>query len=62
MLGLLARNWCLFAIRGIAAIAFGVLAFIGPLPTAFILALLFGLFVAVRPGAAGRHARAGTAA
>lgn len=47
MLDLLARNWWLFAIRGLAAIAFGILAFIWPLSTAVVLALLFGAYALV---------------
>jgi len=47
MLGLVARDWWVFAIRGIAAIVFGVLAFIWPETTLTVLVLLFGAYVLV---------------
>jgi uncharacterized membrane protein HdeD (DUF308 family) len=47
MLGLVARDWWVFAIRGIAAIAFGILAFIWPGTTLSVLVLLFGAYVLV---------------
>jgi uncharacterized membrane protein HdeD (DUF308 family) len=47
MLGLVARDWWVFAIRGIAALVFGVLAFIWPETTLTVLVLLFGAYVLV---------------
>jgi uncharacterized membrane protein HdeD (DUF308 family) len=47
MLGLVARDWWVFALRGIAAIAFGVLAFIWPERTLAVLVILFGAYVLV---------------
>jgi uncharacterized membrane protein HdeD (DUF308 family) len=47
MLGLVARDWWAFAIRGVAAIAFGVLAFIWPEATLSVLVLLFGAYVLI---------------
>jgi uncharacterized membrane protein HdeD (DUF308 family) len=47
MLGLVARDWWVFAIRGIAALVFGVLAFIGPETTLTVLVILFGAYVLV---------------
>ena len=47
MLGLVARDWWVFAIRGIAAIAFGVLAFFWPETTLTVLVFLFGGYVLV---------------
>lgn len=47
MLGLVARDWWVFAIRGIAAIAFGILAFIWPETTLTVLVFLFGAYVLV---------------
>ena len=47
MLGLLARDWWVFAIRGIAAIVFGVLAFVWPETTLTVLVILFGAYVLV---------------
>lgn len=47
MLGMVAREWWVFAIRGIAAIVFGVLAFIWPETTLAVLVLLFGAYVLV---------------
>ena len=47
MLGLVARDWWVFAIRGIAAMAFGVLAFIWPETTLTVLVFLFGAYVLV---------------
>jgi uncharacterized membrane protein HdeD (DUF308 family) len=47
MLGLVARDWWVFAIRGIAALIFGVLAFIWPETTLTVLVFLFGAYVLV---------------
>jgi hypothetical protein len=47
MLGLVARDWWVFAIRGIAALVLGVLAFIWPETTLTVLVLLFGAYVLV---------------
>jgi uncharacterized membrane protein HdeD (DUF308 family) len=47
MLGLVARDWWVFAIRGIAAIAFGILAFLWPETTLTVLVILFGAYVFV---------------
>ena len=47
MLGLVARDWWVFAIRGIAALVFGILAFIWPETTLTVLVLLFGAYVLV---------------
>jgi uncharacterized membrane protein HdeD (DUF308 family) len=47
MLGMVARDWWLFAIRGIAAIVFGILAFIWPGTTLTVLVFLFGAYVLV---------------
>jgi len=47
MLGLVSRDWWVFAIRGLAAIVFGILAFIWPGTTLAVLVLLFGAYVLV---------------
>ena len=47
MLGLVARDWWVFAIRGIAALVFGILAFIWPETTLTVLVLLFGAYALV---------------
>jgi uncharacterized membrane protein HdeD (DUF308 family) len=47
MLDMLARNWWLFAIRGIAAIVFGILAFLWPALTVVVLVALFGAYAIV---------------
>ena len=47
MLGLVARDWWVFAIRGVAAIGFGILAFIWPETTLTVLVILFGAYVLV---------------
>jgi uncharacterized membrane protein HdeD (DUF308 family) len=43
----LARNWWLFALRGAAAIAFGVLALVWPGVTVTVLVFLFGVYALV---------------
>ena len=47
MLGLVARDWWVFAIRGIAALVFGVLAIFWPERTLTVLVFLFGAYVLV---------------
>ena len=47
MLGLVTREWWVFAIRGIAALVFGALAFIWPEATLTVLVFLFGAYVLV---------------
>ena len=47
MLGFVARDWWVFALRGIAAIVFGVLAFAWPETTLTIMVILFGAYVLV---------------
>ena len=45
----LANNWWLLLLRGMAAIAFGVLAFFWPGLTLITLTLLWGAYALVRP-------------
>jgi uncharacterized membrane protein HdeD (DUF308 family) len=47
MFGLVTSQWWVFALRGIAAIVFGILAFISPGTTLAVLVLLFGAYVLV---------------
>jgi uncharacterized membrane protein HdeD (DUF308 family) len=47
MLEILSRNWWLFAIRGVAAIVFGVLALLWPGPTLAVLVALFAVYALV---------------
>jgi uncharacterized membrane protein HdeD (DUF308 family) len=47
MLSMLTRNWWTFALRGLAAIIFGILALIWPQQTLLALVLLFGAFALV---------------
>jgi uncharacterized membrane protein HdeD (DUF308 family) len=47
MLGLVSRDWWVYAIRGIAAILFGIMALIWPAPTLAVLVLLFGAYAFV---------------
>jgi uncharacterized membrane protein HdeD (DUF308 family) len=47
MLELLGRNWWIFAIRGIAAILFGVLAFVQPASALAVLVALLGAYLLV---------------
>ena len=44
MLQSIARNWWLYALRGVAAIVFGVLAFTSPAATILALVLIFGIY------------------
>lgn len=45
MINIVAKNWSIFVLRGILAIAFGLLAIIWPGLTIGILIILFGLYV-----------------
>jgi uncharacterized membrane protein HdeD (DUF308 family) len=47
MLGMLARNWWIFAVRGVAAIVFGVLAVLWPGVTLVVLVALFAAYALV---------------
>ena len=47
MLGLVARDWWVFAVRGVAAILFGILAMVWPDRTLTVLVYLFGAYVLV---------------
>jgi uncharacterized membrane protein HdeD (DUF308 family) len=47
MLSLVSRDWWVYAIRGIAAILFGIMALIWPAPTLAVLVLLFGAYAFV---------------
>jgi uncharacterized membrane protein HdeD (DUF308 family) len=47
MLSVLAQYWWLIALRGLAAIVFGIIAFIWPGPTIGALVLLFGAYALV---------------
>ncbi len=47
MLSLLARNWWLVEIRGVAAIAFGILAFLWPGLTLVVLITLFAAYMLI---------------
>jgi uncharacterized membrane protein HdeD (DUF308 family) len=50
MLDILARGWWVFAVRGIAAIAFGILAVLWPAPTIVAFVLLFAVYAIVDGG------------
>jgi uncharacterized membrane protein HdeD (DUF308 family) len=47
MLTTLARNWWILTIRGVAAILFGIAAFVWPDITLVVLVLLFGAYALV---------------
>ncbi len=47
MLGFISRDWWIYAVRGVAAILFGIMALIWPAPTLSVLVLLFGAYVFV---------------
>ncbi len=47
MLDKIARNWWLYALRGLAAVIFGVLALIWPEQAKVVLVLMFGAYVLV---------------
>jgi len=57
---LLARNWWLFLLRGIAALAFGILSLIWPGISLYILTILFGAYALVDGAFALAAAIAGT--
>jgi uncharacterized membrane protein HdeD (DUF308 family) len=47
MLDLVTRDWWVYAIRGAAAVVFGVLALVSPGPTLAVLVLMFGAYALV---------------
>ena len=47
MVEALARNWWALLIRGIAAVIFGILAFVWPGPTLLVIGILFGAYAFV---------------
>ena len=47
MLSLVARDWWVYAVRGVAAILFGILALVWPGPTLAVLVLLFGAYALI---------------
>ncbi|MEO6835741.1 MAG: HdeD family acid-resistance protein [Candidatus Tumulicola sp.] len=47
MVNVLARNWWALLIRGIAAVVFGILAFLWPAPTLLAIGILFGAYAFV---------------
>src|SRR6516164_5455246 len=50
LLGRLAENWWLLLLRGLAAIAFGVIAFLWPAITLVALTYLFGIYCSSQCG------------
>lgn len=50
VIGVFARNWWLFLLRGIAAVVFGFLAIVWPGITLTALAILFGIYALVDSG------------
>jgi uncharacterized membrane protein HdeD (DUF308 family) len=61
MITTLARNWWVLALRGVAALLFGIMTFVWPGPTLAVLILLFGAYAlvdgvfAVIAGISARH-------
>ena len=47
MLSRVARDWWVYAVRGVAAVLFGILALVWPGPTLAVLVLLFGAYALV---------------
>jgi uncharacterized membrane protein HdeD (DUF308 family) len=47
MVATLTRNWWMWLIRGIAAVVFGILAFLWPGATIFVIGILFGAYALV---------------
>jgi len=47
MLSLVSRDWWVYAVRGIAAILFGIMALVWPAPTLVVLVFLFGVYAFV---------------
>ena len=47
MLGKVARDWWVYAVRGVAAIIFGTLALVWPVPTLAVLVIMFGAYAFV---------------
>ena len=47
MLTFLARNWWILALRGLAAIVFGILTFVAPIATIAVLVLFWGAYALV---------------
>ncbi len=47
MVNVLTRNWWMWLVRGIAAIIFGILAFLWPGPTIVVIGILFGAYALV---------------
>src|SRR5437868_6533822 len=43
----IAQRWWLFALRGVAAILFGILTFVAPIASVFALVILFGAYAFV---------------